>query len=181
MKTLEDIQEFYVDCKKCNISKTRTNIVFGRGGSRAAVLFVGEAPGKNEDLKGFPFVGAAGNILSFYIQEINLTEENYYITNIVKCRPPQNRNPYVHEISNCSIILSDELEIISPKVIVPLGLVATKYFLNINANMGDLRGRMFIKNNYKIIPMYHPAALLRDKDKKVLMLQDFKKLKQEWR
>lgn len=177
MEDLEKLYKEYNNCKACVLCETRNNIVFGDGDTKSKVIFIGEAPGKTEDLKGKPFIGLAGNLLSNYFVFSEMNREDYYITNIVKCRPPQNRNPRAEEIKNCKKILDAQLDIMQPKIIVPLGLFATKFFLKQNKNMGDLRGTLFEKEGILILPMYHPAALLRNPDMKPCMAQDFKLLK----
>jgi uracil-DNA glycosylase len=160
-------------CNNCALAKTRNNIVFGEGDIESPIMFVGEAPGKNEDLQGKPFIGAAGKILTNYIEYIGWKREQCYITNIVKCRPPNNRNPRVSEIQACSPLLNEEIEKVDPIIIISLGVFATRYFLNTNKPMGDMRGKLFEKNGFFILPMYHPAALLRQPDLKEAMMDDF--------
>lgn len=173
---INELKNKYYNCTMCRLHSTRTNIVFDDGVISNKIIFVGEAPGRNEDIKGKPFIGSAGNLLTNYFNIVNLNREDYYITNIVKCRPPNNRNPRADEIKNCSVILNQQLEIIQPKIIITLGLFATKYFININKNMGDMRGKLFKKDNILILPMYHPAALLRNPTIKPLMFKDFQLL-----
>lgn len=183
MDNLEKLEKLYLqysNCQNCNLSKDRTNIVFGEGNSKTGVIFIGEAPGHNEDIEGSPFCGAAGHLLNNYLDLIGAHRKDIYITNVVKCRPPNNRNPYVGEIKSCKIILDSQLEIISPAIIVTLGNVATKAFLNLKDGISELRGRWFQKDKYRILPMFHPAALLRDPEKKKDTSQDFEILKREF-
>jgi len=166
----------YERCENCSLSKTRTNIVFGDGNPNSDIVFIGEGPGYNEDIEGIPFCGAAGHLLDNYLDFVGASREDIYITNVVKCRPPNNRNPYAEEIKSCHEILKGQLDIISPKIIVTLGNVATKVFLNLKEGITELRGRWFEKNNYRILPMFHPAALLRDPSKKRDTAHDFELL-----
>lgn len=180
MDRLEKMYLNYQSCQRCDLWKGRTNIVFGEGNINTAILFVGEAPGYNEDIEGVPFCGAAGYLLNNYLDLIGAERKDIYITNVVKCRPPNNRNPYIKEIESCKEILSNQLEIISPKIIVTLGNIATKAFINLPNGITELRGRWFQKNEYKILPMFHPAALLRDPDKKKDTTKDFELLRREF-
>lgn len=170
----------YQNCQNCTLFKSRTNVVFGEGNLNPGIIFVGEAPGRNEDISGSPFCGAAGELLNNYLEYIGFNRQDTYITNVVKCRPPNNRSPYIAEVKSCNEILSQELEILAPKIIVTLGNIATKKFLNLNKGITELRGKWFEKNQYKILPMFHPAALLRDPNKKNDTVKDFELLKREF-
>lgn len=180
LKELEKLYSQYSNCQNCDLSKNRTNIIFGEGSPNTEIIFIGEAPGRNEDIEGSPFCGAAGHLLNNYLDLINATRKDIYITNVIKCRPPNNRNPYIEEIKSCKVILNLQLEIISPKIIVTLGNIATQTFLNLNEGILKLRGRWFQKNNYKILPMFHPVDLLRDPKKKKDAIKDFNLLKREF-
>jgi len=156
-------------CKKCSLNEQIQEKVSGRGFWAAKVLFIGEAPGRHEDEEGRPFVGAAGHILDLLISVTVLKPKDYYITNVLKCRPPGNRKPTPQECEACSDFLKAEIKIIKPKIIVPLGLVATQNVLNLFdikgdiRRMADLRGSVFYtKDNIVILPTYHPAAIIYD-------------------
>ena len=159
----EKIEEDINVCKKCALSETKTNTVPGEGGFRKKVMFVGEAPGKWEDIKGRPFVGAAGKYLDELLQSIGLSREDVFITNIVKCRPPGNRDPTDEEIAACSPYLDRQIAVMKPKIIVPLGRFSSGYILKkFGFNMKSIsavQGKVF-RGDVIIIPMYHPAAAL---------------------
>lgn len=148
------------DCERCELSSTRTNIVFGAGNPHAELLFVGEAPGKHEDLSGRPFVGAAGKLLEYLLSTIGLTREDVFIANVLKCRPPANRDPKVQEINTCRPYLERQIELISPKVVCTLGNFATKLMLDTGDGITSLHGRQFKVDGRIVIPSYHPAAAL---------------------
>jgi len=141
-------------------------------------MLVGEGPGEQEDLQGKPFVGAAGQLLNLLLTALMFREEDYYIANIVKCRPPGNREPYPEEAEKCLPFLRQQVKLIRPKIIVCMGNIATKYILKENAGISKVRGQWQERKGFSIMPTFHPAALLRDESKKVLMWEDFKKVKQ---
>ncbi len=183
MEKMERLKELYIkyqNCQNCFLWKNRSNIVFGSGDFNVEILFIGEAPGHNEDIEKRPFCGAAGHLLDNYLNFINMDRKDIYITNIVKCRPPNNRNPYKEEIKMCKPILDEQLEILSPKIIITLGNIATQSYLNLSDGISSLRGQWFEKDNIKTIPMFHPAALLRDPQKKEVTKHDFLLLKREF-
>jgi DNA polymerase len=148
-------------CTRCRLSQSRTQTVFGEGDVDAKIFFIGEGPGENEDLQGRPFVGRAGELLNKMIAGMGLRREEVYIANIVKCRPPGNRQPAPDEVQTCTPYLVKQLEIIRPKVIVTLGLPAAKYMLDSTLTMGRLRGNWHDWRGIKLMPTYHPAYLLR--------------------
>jgi len=148
-------------CTACGLAETRTNVVFGDGSVRAQVMFVGEGPGRNEDLQGLPFVGAAGQLLNRLLSEIGLQRSDTYITNVVKCRPPGNRDPRPDEITACKDFLSGQIRLIDPVVVVTLGNFATKLLLREERGITRLRGRAYPWWNRTVIPTFHPAAALR--------------------
>ena len=170
-----------MECTKCNLHKTRTNIVKGKGNKNAKIFFIGEAPGYHEDKQGEPFVGKAGKVFDQMLKSINLERKDIYLTNVIKCRPPNNRNPTDKEISICGKYLDKEIDYIKPKVIVPMGAIATKYILNkhdINFdNMKQTRGLPIIVEYTIIYPIYHPAALIYKKELQSIMQQDMEKIK----
>ena len=160
--TLEALKENVSVCTKCDLSKTRTNVVFGAGSSRAKLMFVGEAPGMQEDLQAMPFVGRAGKLLTKIIESIGLKRQDAYIANILKCRPPENRNPLPMEILSCEGYLIKQIELIKPKVICALGKFAAQALLRSQEPISKLRGRFFDYHGAKLMPTFHPAYLLRN-------------------
>ncbi len=167
------------NCTLCPLSKTRTNTVFGRGGASPKVLFIGEAPGENEDLKGLPFVGAAGNLLDLYLEFIGLEKEDFYIANILKCRPPKNRDPLPEEEEACMSYLRQQVNILSPKILVCLGRVSAKRIIDPEFKITKQRGQWFEMGGMKVMATYHPSALLRDPTKRKESLADFKQILKE--
>lgn len=174
---MDKIREECLRCRKCELHKTRTNVVFGRGNPKASLLFVGEAPGANEDACGEPFVGAAGRLLDDYLTAVGLNREEYYIANILKCRPPQNRDPNPEEIALCTPFLDAQIEAIRPKLIVCLGRIAAMRLIREDFRITREHGLVFEENGRRYMAVYHPAALLRDPHKKEDMLVDFKKIR----
>jgi DNA polymerase len=150
------------NCKKCSLAVTRTNFVFGMGNSEAEIVFVGEAPGREEDLQGVPFIGKAGQLLSQMLISINIKREDVYITNVLKCRPPNNRDPLPDEIESCEPYLLQQINLLNPKLIVALGRFAAASLLRKNAPLGDLRKTEHRYNNVPLIVTFHPSALLRN-------------------
>ena len=158
---LEELQEAARDCTSCSLHKNRNHVVFGEGNPAARLMFIGEAPGREEDLRGKPFVGEAGRLLSRMILAIQMRREEVYICNILKCRPPNNRNPFPDEIKKCAPFLERQIETIRPKVICTLGLFASQFILQSRLPLRMLRGKGYVYRGIKIFPTYHPAALLR--------------------
>jgi uracil-DNA glycosylase len=162
-QALKMIRQDLGDCTRCVLHKQgRKQIVFGVGNPNASLMFVGEAPGADEDLQGEPFVGRAGQLLNNMIKAMGLQREQVYIANIIKCRPPGNRTPEREECETCSPFLMRQIEVVKPKAIVALGAVAAKTLLAINSSMTDLRGRWYDFRGTKLAVTYHPAFLLRD-------------------
>ncbi len=180
MYTLEELKEITHNCRKCRLSKGRTNVVFGQGNPKAHIMFIGEGPGRDEDLRGEAFVGAAGKLLTKAIEAIGLKREDVFIANIVKCRPPNNRNPQEDEIQSCIPYLRWQVKLIKPKIIVCLGSIAAKNIIDKNLKITRQRGEWIEKKGYKIMPTFHPAALLRDESKKKPFWEDFKEIKKEY-
>lgn len=180
MYTLEELQMIIKRCNRCPLSKSRTNTVFGEGSTEAKMMFVGEGPGFNEDRLGRPFVGRAGQLLDRMIESIGLKRQDIYITNIVKCRPPNNRNPYEDESKVCIEYLRWQVKIINPDIIVCLGAVAARNIIDSNFKITQSRGIWYNKGKFNIIATYHPAALLRDESKKVDAWEDFKNIKKKY-
>jgi len=177
--TLEEIRRELGDCKRCKLHRTRRTIVFGEGNKKAKLMFIGEGPGYDEDVQGRPFVGKAGQLLTRIIQSIHLEREEVYIANIIKCRPPQNRNPEPDEIKSCSPFLMKQIQAIQPKIICALGAFAAQTLLQTDAKITSLRGRTFDFKGIKVLPTYHPAFLLRNPDKKREVWEDMKQIA-EW-
>ncbi len=180
MYTLKELERIVENCKRCPLSKTRNNSVFGEGKEDSIIVFVGEGPGYNEDKIGRPFVGKAGALFDNMIKAINLTRDDIYITNIVKCRPSNNRNPIEVECKACIEFLRWQIKIINPSIIVCLGSVASKNIIDKDFRITRGRGIWHEVGNYNIIATYHPAALLRDVNKKREAWQDFKTIKKKY-
>lgn len=177
MYSLEELKKYCLKCKKCRLHETRNNVVFGQGNDNADLMFVGEGPGYNEDIQGVPFVGKAGQLFDKMIKAIDLTREEIYIANIVKCRPPNNRNPLDDESKICIEYLRWQVKLIKPKIIVCLGSVSAKNLIRSDLKISKVRGEWVKKGNIYFMPTYHPAYLLRNQDAKKDVWQDFKKIK----
>jgi uracil-DNA glycosylase family 4 len=176
----EKLKEYYLqikNCKNCDLYKTRTNFVFGSGSADADILFVGEAPGKNEDLQGKPFVGQAGKILDDLLHSIGFDRNEVFITNVLKSRPPENRDPNSVEINACKGYLSRQIEIIDPRIICTLGKYSTQLLLDTSAGISGLRGKVFMIENRVILPINHPAAVLYTPSRLEILKEDFKRIK----
>lgn len=176
-QTLEAIYSQLDGCHKCTLGDTRTNIVPGVGNPHAKIMFIGEAPGKNEDLKGEPFVGAAGQLLNQLLERIGLTRDDIYIANILKCRPPRNRDPRGDEIEACTPWLREQIKSVHPTVLVTLGNFATKFILQTDTGITRLRGKVQVTGPFRVIPMFHPAAAIYDRTKVTALEEDFDLLK----
>ena len=172
--TLSELEKEVSSCCKCSLEKTRTNTIFGDGSTKAELMFVGEAPGKNEDEQGLPFVGRAGKLLTKIIESIGLKREDVFIANILKCRPPENRNPNPKEIAVCSPFLHKQIELIKPKVICTLGKFASQTLLETEVPISQLRGKFYFYRGIKLMPTYHPAYLLRNSAGKQDVWEDMK-------
>ena len=166
-------------CTRCELCKTRTNCVFGTGNENADILFVGEAPGDNEDKTGIPFVGRAGQLLDQYLYAVDIPRESVYIANILKCRPPKNRDPLPAEEDACIDFLRRQVKLINPKMIVCLGRIAAMRLIRPDYKITKEHGEWVRKGNFLITAVYHPALLLRDPRRKEEMLVDMKKIKEE--
>ncbi|MBU0759374.1 MAG: uracil-DNA glycosylase [Candidatus Omnitrophica bacterium] len=170
------LKEEVFSCHMCGLCKTRKNVVFGSGNLKARLMFVGEAPGFDEDVQGLPFVGKAGILLTKIIEAMGLKREDVYICNILKCRPPQNRNPLPDEIASCIGYLSRQIDYIKPRVICGLGKFASQTLLKTETPITRLRGTWHEYRTIKFMPTYHPAYLLRNPSDKKLVWQDMKKI-----
>ncbi len=166
-------------CQKCPLGKTRTKFVFGVGNPDADIMFIGEAPGRDEDLQGIPFVGRAGKLLDKMLAEVGINRDEVYIANILKCRPPENRDPLPDEVAECEPHLHMQIKLIKPKVICSLGRIAGQTLLKTNSTLGGMRGRWFDYRGIKFMVTYHPAALLRSMSWYPSTIEDLKKLKGE--
>ena len=174
--TLERARQDLGECTRCKLHKSRTKIVFGVGNSRAELVFIGEGPGRDEDLQGEPFVGRAGKLLTQMIEAMSLRREDVYICNVVKCRPPENRLPENDEIAACSPFLLRQLDVIGPKVIVCLGACASQTLLQTTQGISRFRGEWFDFRGSKLIATYHPAYLLRNPAAKADVWKDLQKV-----
>ena len=183
---MEEVAKSVRNCKKCSLYQTRANPVLGAGNMAADIIFIGEAPGRNEDLKGVPFVGAAGKVLDELLRSVSLEREDVYIANILKCRPPNNRNPKKEEILACTPYLDDQIRIIDPKIISTLGNFASNYIMEKftlpTGSIGKIHGRIFetstLTSRVNIFPLYHPAVAVYNPNMKNQLKEDFKVLKQ---
>ncbi len=178
VETLAAIREDIGDCTRCKLHALgRQQIVYGVGNAQADLMFVGEAPGADEDIQGIPFVGRAGQLLTKIIEAIGLTRDDVYIANVIKCRPPGNRNPDPDEVETCEGFLFRQIDSIKPKVIVALGTFAAKALLKTQDPISRLRGRIYQYRGAKLIPTFHPAFLLRSPDRKRDVWEDMKKVR----
>ena len=185
LSSLKELSKECIECVSCSLSKTRTNVVVGKGNEKAKLVIIGEGPGEQEDKSGLPFVGRAGKMLDTALAAVNIDPlEDCYITNIVKCRPPNNRKPTASESNACMPWLNKQIELLSPKIIVLAGSTATESFLGVKEPISKIRGKWIEKDNIKYMPIFHPSYLLRNPSKekgkpKWLTWQDLKKIKKE--
>ncbi len=175
----DELRRIAHDCTKCRLAGTRTNVVFGVGNPNADLMFIGEAPGRDEDLKGEPFVGRAGQLLTDIIKAMKLTRDDVYIANVIKCRPPENRNPEPDELDACRPFIRRQVELIQPKVIVTLGRFALQSLTEKAYGITSVRGQWLEYNGVKVMPTYHPAYLLRNPAAKKEVWADMKKVMAE--
>lgn len=173
-ESLEAIRSDLGECTRCALHAGRSHIVFGVGNPNADLMFIGEGPGSEEDRQGLPFVGPAGQLLTKIIEAIDLSREDVYITNVVKCRPPRNRDPEPEEVEACRPFLERQIDTIRPKVICALGRVSALNLLDTNEGITRIRGRIFPFRGAKLVPTFHPAYLLRDPSKKRECWEDMK-------
>jgi len=175
--SLEDLADHIGDCHRCPLGYTRNRLVFGVGAPGAQVMLIGEAPGKNEDLTGEPFVGSAGRFLDELLAHAGLERTDVYITNVVKCRPPGNRNPAPIEIATCAPFLAEQLRLVGPRVVVTLGNFATRSVLATDAPITTLRGTLQSVSGVDVLPVFHPAAAIYDRAKRDVLAADFELLR----
>ncbi|MBE6594363.1 MAG: uracil-DNA glycosylase [Ruminococcaceae bacterium] len=177
--TWEELENECRNCHKCPLGDTRTNCVFGTGSREAELMFVGEAPGEQEDLSGTPFVGRAGQLLNKFLEAVDIPREKVYIANILKCRPPQNRDPLPEEEDACIGYLREQVKLIRPKIIVCLGRVSAMRLIKPDFRITKEHGQWFKKGDFLMTAVYHPAYLLRDPRKKEDMLVDMRRLREK--
>lgn len=173
------LKSLAVNCQKCRLRQNCRQVVFGDGNPEADIMFVGEGPGEEEDIKGIPFVGRAGQLLDKILIASEIKRSQVYIGNVVKCRPPGNRLPNPDEFKECRNYLEAQIRIINPQIIVCLGALASQVVIDPKARIGQIRGKWFIRNKTKIIATYHPAALLRNENYKRPTWEDFKLIRDE--
>jgi len=176
--TWQDLEQKVACCTLCGLEKTRTQTVFGVGNHQADLLVIGEAPGANEDKQGEPFVGRAGMLLNAMLHAIGLDRKDIYIANILKCRPPNNRDPLPREVELCTPYLKQQIAMIQPKLIVTVGRIAAQFLLNTEESMGKLRGKVFEYEGIPVVSTYHPAYLLRSPRAKEKSYHDFLRIKE---
>ncbi len=176
---LEKLEQEAKMCRECELCNTRRNVVFGEGSPQAQLMFIGEAPGLEEDIQGKPFVGRAGKLLTKIIEAIGMRRKDIYIANCLKCRPPKNRTPYPSEIVACRNYLIQQITIIKPKVICCLGRPAAQTLLMSDLPIGRLRGKFYDYHGIKVMPTFHPAYLLRNPSEKRLVWEDMKQVRDE--
>lgn len=172
----EELEEVVKKCRKCRLCETRKNVVFGVGNREADIMLIGEGPGADEDAQGEPFVGKAGKLMNMAFDMLGIKREEVYIANIVKCRPPNNRNPQDDEAENCLDYLRNQVILVKPKIIVLLGSVALKNILGKEYGITASRGKWIEKKGILYMPTWHPAALLRDENKKIDFIKDLKQI-----
>ena len=177
---LNDLYEQSKTCRKCRLADTRTNYVFGEGNPEAKIVVIGEAPGAEEDAQGRPLVGRSGKLLDKILEAIGFSRDDVFICNIIKCRPPANRNPHADEISCCMPWLNAQLALLNPAVLLLLGKVAANTLLDNKQSMGNLRGKIIRWNGYDVIVTYHPAALLRNPNWKRQCWDDVRMLRSHY-
>ena len=175
--SLAEIRDDLGECTRCKLHAGRTHLVYGDGNPDAALMFVGEAPGRDEDQQGLPFVGRAGQLLTKIIEAIDLERKDVYIANVIKCRPPKNRNPEPDEVETCQPFLFAQIDVIQPRVIVALGSFAAHTLLGSEEPISKLRGHIYAYRGAQLIPTFHPAYLLRSPDRKRDVWEDMKKVR----
>ncbi|MEQ1655950.1 MAG: uracil-DNA glycosylase [Nitrospira sp.] len=176
---LQDLAKSLYNCQRCKLAKLgRSQVVFGVGNPHASIMFVGEAPGANEDLKGEPFVGAAGRILNDLLQSANLSRDDIYIANVIKCRPPENRDPELDEVETCKPFLLQQIQLIRPKLVCTLGNWATQTLLERKVGIMKVKAQAFYMKDFVLFPLLHPAAALHQGGLLDTLKADFKKLKE---
>lgn len=176
-ESLDELRQLLGDCTRCQLCQARTKLVFGYGDPGADLMFVGEAPGRAEDAQGLPFVGPAGKLLDELLAGIGMHRSEVYITNVVKCRPPGNRDPQPVEVEMCNPFLKRQIELIKPKVVCQLGRIAGALMMGHPIQISKIHGQRFLGPGYFNVPVFHPAAALRTPSTLTLLREDFEKLK----
>ena len=171
--TLAELRDELGECHRCPLGDTRTTLVFGHGNPEARVMLVGEAPGRNEDLTGQPFVGAAGKLLDELLGHAGLVREDVYIANILKCRPPKNRDPKPVEVQTCTPFLRAQMRLVDPELVMTLGNFATRFMLDTREGITTLRGQVIPVDGRNVYPVFHPAASIYDRKKRETLISDF--------
>ena len=174
MRSLKELREAVEACRRCPLGASRTQPVFGGGDENADMALIGEAPGRREDESGVPFVGQAGKLLDKVLEEVGLRREEIYIVNVLKCRPPENRNPKREEIEACRPYLEEQLAIIRPRVLVPMGNFALNLFTKKKKSISKVHGQPFPWSSYAVVPIYHPAAVLYNRTLEPVLVEDFR-------
>jgi DNA polymerase len=177
MPDLPSLQKFVDGCTRCKLSTARTHIVFGQGNPHAKLMFVGEAPGRDEDEQGLAFVGRAGQLLTKIIEAIGMKREDVFICNVLRCRPPNNRNPEPDEVASCMPFLDETIRLVAPRVIVTLGTFAAQAVIGTDESIGRLRGRWRTAKGTRVMPTFHPAFLLRSPERKKDVWEDMKQVR----
>lgn len=180
MKNWETLEGACLNCQKCDLWRTRTNVVIGKGNKNADIMFIGEGPGEQEDLQGYPFVGPAGQLLDKMLGAINLSIDDVYIANVVKCRPPHNRDPKEEEQQACMNYLRYQFKLVEPKIVVCLGRIAAQAIIDKDFRITRQRGQWLERKGYWFTATYHPSALLRDAEKKRPAWEDFKSIRNKY-
>ncbi|QOR36274.1 uracil-DNA glycosylase [Clostridium sp. 'deep sea'] len=175
-----ELKQVCSSCTKCKLANSRKNLVFGEGNENAKLMFIGEAPGEQEDLQGIPFVGRSGQLLDKILKAVDLSRQDVYIANILKCRPPNNRDPLKEEKNMCINYLRNQVYLIKPKIIVCLGRVAAQTIINPSFKITQQHGKWVERKGYYLTAVYHPSALLRDPHKKRPTWEDFKEIKKKY-
>jgi uracil-DNA glycosylase family 4 len=181
LASLAELEAVAKPCTLCRLHQGRTHVVFGVGNPQAELMFVGEAPGRDEDLQGEPFVGRAGQLLTRIIEAIGMKRQDVYITNVIKCRPPNNRNPEADEIARCEPYLIRQIELVQPRLIVALGTFAAQSLLKTKRPISQLRGRFHTYQGVRVMPTFHPAFLLRNPEHKRAVWEDMQAVQRELR
>lgn len=176
LMSLTDLCESLRNCQQCRLASGRTQVVFGSGNPEASIMFVGEAPGFHEDKQGVPFVGAAGNLLTELLESVGLSRSQIYIANVIKCRPPHNRDPAPDEVDTCKPFLLQQIQLIKPRLVCSLGNFATQTLLGRKVGITKVHGQPFQLSQFQLFPLFHPAAALHQERLLPLLREDFQKL-----
>lgn len=176
MRTLAELERIASECRLCELAETRSHVVFGTGNPEADLMLIGEAPGQKEDATGIPFVGQAGMLLDKTLEKVGLRREEIYIANVLKCRPPENRDPLKEEIDLCRPYLDEQIAILAPRVLAPMGNHAANLFSSKRLSITKAHGKMFVYKGIAVIPIYHPAAILYNRTLEPALVEDFQEI-----